>query len=491
MSRRDLRIRASGIKNPITLNYTDIELAITNGTATKVPLRQVLAARRDGRILNVSYIGRKKDAGPMSLVKLVGTVEDAEDDIIDAWVVTLLHMVYEGAGVKRGRRLKVVINPHGGTKKGVSIFTKTVEPILRTAYCTLDVLHTTKGGHAYEIAKSMNLDFDAMVIVSGDGLVHEVLNGFAHHEQPINAFRIPLAPIPTGTGNGLSLNILGMADGFDVCAAALNVVKGIDCLHPCTLNFIQLCPGLPMKVDLFSLTQKGKRTISFMSQAIGLMADLDIGTENLRWMGDARFTYGLLRGMIQFKPCPVQLSYKAVEMDKNKMVDTLQKRRAKDKDGLAPQLPPNSDATETALPALKHVGTDDDGWTVLDEPLLYVYAGKGPYVGRDLMAFPVSLPDDGLIDLIAQQVSSRSEILLALGGASKGEIYWNTSLKYIKATAYRVKPLVPKGALAVDGEIFPFEEYQVEAHQGLATLLSPLGYYAADFGPRPPSKAST
>lgn len=51
-----------------------------------------------------------------------------------------------------------------------------------------------------------------------------------------------------------------------------------------------------MKVDLFSVTQDGKRSISFMSQSLGLMADLDIGTENLRWMGDARFIFGFLRG---------------------------------------------------------------------------------------------------------------------------------------------------------------------------------------------------
>lgn len=51
-----------------------------------------------------------------------------------------------------------------------------------------------------------------------------------------------------------------------------------------------------MNVDVFSFTQNGKQTISFMSQALGLMADLDIGTEDLRWMGDSRFVYGLLRG---------------------------------------------------------------------------------------------------------------------------------------------------------------------------------------------------
>ena len=65
-------------------------------------------------------------------------------------------------------------------------------------------------------------------------------------------------------------------------------------------------------------------------------------------------------------------------------------------------------------------------------------------------------------------------------------------LHYIKAHAYRVKPLSNKGLLAIHGEIFPFEEFQVEVHQGLATLLSPHGYYAADFqvrstGPGPGS----
>lgn len=33
-----------------------------------------------------------------------------------------------------------------------------------------------------------------------------------------------------------------------------------------------------------------------MSVSMGLMAELDINTENLRWMGDTRFIYGFLRG---------------------------------------------------------------------------------------------------------------------------------------------------------------------------------------------------
>lgn len=51
-----------------------------------------------------------------------------------------------------------------------------------------------------------------------------------------------------------------------------------------------------MKVDLFSFVQGETKTISFMSQSLGLMAELDIGTDNWRWMGDTRFFLGFLRG---------------------------------------------------------------------------------------------------------------------------------------------------------------------------------------------------
>lgn len=39
-----------------------------------------------------------------------------------------------------------------------------------------------------------------------------------------------------------------------------------------------------------------------MSVSIGLMADLDIKTEHLRWMGDTRFVYGFLRGGVFIRP---------------------------------------------------------------------------------------------------------------------------------------------------------------------------------------------
>jgi sphingosine kinase len=102
------------------------------------------------------------------------------------------------------------------------------------------------------------------------------------------------------------------------------------------------------------------------------------------------------------------------------MVDTLQSRRTRDKSILTPNAKLNGNAIDLPLP--KH-STNDEGWITFDKPLLYVYAGQGPYVARfvglqfqafhdlkvvisfsDYMTFPVSLPDDGFIDVSAQEM---------------------------------------------------------------------------------------
>lgn len=43
------------------------------------------------------------------------------------------------------------------------------------------------------------------------------------------------------------------------------------------------------------------------------MVDLDIGTENLRWLGDSRFVYGFVRGALANKARKVKIQMKVVE----------------------------------------------------------------------------------------------------------------------------------------------------------------------------------
>ncbi|PPQ99360.1 hypothetical protein CVT24_009225 [Panaeolus cyanescens] len=57
-------------------------------------------------------------------------------------------------------------------------------------------------------------------------------------------------------------------------------------------------------------------------------------------------------------------------------------------------------------------------------------------------------------------------------------------LNYKKVHAYRIKPLKPKGHLAIDGEPFPFKEFTVEVHKEMGCFLSLYGCYEAPFGAR-------
>ena len=48
-----------------------------------------------------------------------------------------------------------------------------------------------------EVTKEISLDYDTVVVVSGDCFVHESFNRCAKYEEPF----LPL-PLPTGSGNG-------------------------------------------------------------------------------------------------------------------------------------------------------------------------------------------------------------------------------------------------------------------------------------------------
>lgn len=92
----------------------------------------------------------------------------------------------------------------------------------------------------------------------------------------------------------------------------------------------------------------------------------------------------ICQSVIQFKACPVQLSYKVAENDKVKMAETVKTRRETGPSHIAPSAA--NEGEKQALPELRYL-SDDEGWTTFEEPLLYVYAGKGPYVGRLVLSF--------------------------------------------------------------------------------------------------------
>ena len=76
-----------------------------------------------------------------------------------------------------------------------------------------------------------------------------------------------------------------------------------------------------MPKDLYSVyfLESRKRVWSFLATAMGLMVDLDIGTEHLRWMGDIRFTLGFIKGVAASRNHLCRIKMRVVAEDKVEM----------------------------------------------------------------------------------------------------------------------------------------------------------------------------
>ncbi len=368
------------------------------------------------------------------------------------WVARLLDRAYGES--QRKKRIKVLINPFGGAGKAGKWFTKDIEPILAAAHCEYDVERTCYMGHAVEIAENIDIDaYDVIASCSGDGLPHEVFNGLAKKRNAAEALRkVAVVQLPCGTGNAMSWNLNGTGSPS---MAALVTVKGIR-----------------TPLDLVSFTQGQKRIISFLSQAIGIVAETDLGTDNIRWMGSARFTYGFFACLLGKTVYPCDLAIKTEIADKaaikahylanvserrktpqlaSDSSSTLSRSKTNDNDDNDDDDTISPSSPSTGLPPLKY-GTVSSplppDWTLNPHPTLgNFYSGNMSIMAESTPIFPASLPSDGLLDLVTiDGTIGRLKTIASLLAVENGTFFDMPHVHTRKVSAFRVVPRFGKWA---------------------------------------------
>ncbi|GLI79019.1 sphinganine kinase lcb4 [Penicillium ochrochloron] len=202
--------------------------------------------------------------------------QDTSSSRVQAWVQLLLDRAY-GASKPR-KHLKIYLNPFSGNGSAVKLYHRYAEPLFEGARCHVELHETCYSGHASRsVREDRHIDsWDAIVCCSGDGLPYEVINGIAQRDDAGYILRnVPIVQLPGGSGNAMCVN---MFKTTSFSHAALYTVKGIR-----------------QPIDLMSVTQGDKRYISFLSQNIGLLAECDLDTESMRFLGGKRFAVGFLR----------------------------------------------------------------------------------------------------------------------------------------------------------------------------------------------------
>uniref|UniRef100_A0A087XR39 sphingosine kinase n=1 Tax=Poecilia formosa TaxID=48698 RepID=A0A087XR39_POEFO len=210
----------------------------------------------------------------------------------------------------RTRRLLLLVNPFSGRGQAMQWCQAHILPMIREANISYNLIQTERRNHARELVREISLpEWDGIIIVSGDGLMHEVINGLMERPDWEQAIKTPLGILPCGSGNALAGSINHYA-GYDMCLR-----------EPLLLNCcFLLCRGGIRPLDLVSITtspspSKNSRTaaprrlFSFLSVAWGFVSDVDIESERYRGLGSARFTLGTLVRIASLRSYKGRLSY--------------------------------------------------------------------------------------------------------------------------------------------------------------------------------------
>lgn len=268
--------------------------SVSTGTPNSIPYYNILWAEisedRSWLLIDYAHEDKSHHLVVRNLKVAIPAVPAGPQDQVSPWIELLLDRSY-GTSVRR-KRAWVLVNPHAGPGGAEKIWEKQVKPIFEAARMPMTIVQTTYSGEAVDLAQVLDIDkYDIAIPCSGDGLPHEVFNGLGKRPDARRALsKIAVCHIPCGSGNAMSCNLYGT--------------------HRPTLAALAIIKGVPTPLDLVSITQGDQRILSFLSQALGVIADLDLGTEHMRWMGAARFTVGFLALVMQKKTYPCDIAVK-------------------------------------------------------------------------------------------------------------------------------------------------------------------------------------
>ena len=129
------------------------------------------------------------------------------------------------------KRYFVVVNPFSGVQKGRQRFVKVVQPIMEECRIKYDVIFTERNLQGIEIGQTIAHDkYDAIIAMSGDGLINEILNGIMNRVDKEEVLKISFGAIANGTSNCLAAEVMDRYGDTSVENAVLNstlhVVKG-------------------------------------------------------------------------------------------------------------------------------------------------------------------------------------------------------------------------------------------------------------------------
>lgn len=313
------------------------------------------------------------------------------------WVQTISTQLHPKPFKNGHRHLHIVINPYSGQKKANRFF-RQIKLLFDKSKIRYTLSETKGIGDAQQQAKQLDLScIDGLVVVGGDGTIHEVVNGLMSREDWQIAIATPIGIIPAGTGNGLCKSLLELAgEPYDLLSAAFMIAK-----------------GQYSSIDLGLVEQNDRRYYSLLSVAWALPSDVDIQSEKLRYLGSLRnIIYAL------WKICSLR-SYSG------------------------------------QFYFLMQTDSGFATWQSLPGKFVLFWAMNSAWATLDLKIAPLASLNDGIIDvLIIREGISRFRLLYVFLCCAIGWHWQPPEIEYYRVSEFILEPLTSESKITIDGEIF-------------------------------------
>ena len=317
----------------------------------------------------------------------------------------------------RKRRFLVVINPKAGQGNALEMWRTTVRTMLTEANVDYKVFVTEGANHAYLYILSFEWQsYDAILTLGGDGTLAEVVNGLCNRDDGELALaRLVLVPLGAGTGNGLIKSILF------ACDEEYSPVNALFCA----------LKGEPRVFDLSFVQTTNKRYHSFLLLGWGLVADIDILSESMRWMGELRLYAAAVYFILGRRLYAGRLSFLPVT---------------------AVREAPNS------IPPLGSLLPGE--WESLEGDFSAVFVLHTSHCSMSMHSSQGAELDDGVFSIQVVRGATRWQLLQLLLSFDNGDHVHNPLVRCYKAYAYRLEPRTTEGRFTLDGELVEYGPIQ-------------------------------
>lgn len=137
-----------------------------------------------------------------------------------------------GVDTPSQRKIRVIVNPHGGARTGERLFDHTMRPVLEASGITFETIKTSYAAHAAELGYSHDVHaWEGVIFVSGDGVVGEFLNGFLRRpDWRAEITHLILGHCPAGTSNALAYGLRTMGPLASLYSALKCRVRPLDAI---------------------------------------------------------------------------------------------------------------------------------------------------------------------------------------------------------------------------------------------------------------------